>query len=259
MALSKGKKFATAFTLAFGLTYGHYESVPGQKLEIAEEIEADYIRQFGCSVADTVFEIDYDGAVIDETEQASALAVTIDRGEVVFSLNSINQNSLNPIDRSAFRELTAHEMAHSCAGPETPLPERFVTKDAKLIATRGFLVLVELPDRPEEELAFDYIEEGVATVLGKQIHDDEIFEFSPEYQAVRDLTIDLQNEHDISNDELAEMLNNSDLLNFVARVKGLDSVDDVKVEHLGGLMWQYCTAYEAARAEYSPQKPAIDC
>ena len=240
--MKKAKALLAGTAVWVGVMNG-YANAENSRLEVAETIEAQYISKLGCAVTDVAFREESRPPDFEYDNGLNVAARVKTPGEVL-----IAEASLYQMGEGEFNKLIAHEMTHVCAGPlrlfERPI--KGVNGD-RLLGARGFVVLGDNPTQPDKTLMFTLIEEGAATVLQDAITSQtgEGYTFEG-YAAVRNLTARLQNEHEISDKQLANMVQNSQLMEFVAIVNGLDSAEEAGRKELAYVMWMYDQAYKSA-------------
>lgn len=227
--------------LSVGLGSGGAVALNAERLESqAEIIEAEYTRALGCAAIDVSFTTELDNWPDDYQSGGVSLAKARP-GEVLLSA------SLFAASQEQFGQIIAHEMTHACAGPERTFENAFVAPNGdRMIGNRGFIVFAENPKKNPQQLSFNLIEEGVATALGDRLTGQDQEEHTHiGYVALKELTEELQTKHGISARRLAEMVQNSDLLDFVAIVSDLPSAEQVGLRELSYVMRLYHDRFQA--------------
>lgn len=196
----------------------------GLSPEIIQETVAYYKQQYGCRVDKIDFEHNsyemVNGLVILET--ASPGRMGLDPQAIA------GVNGSSPWNREAtkkeFVDTILHALTHSCQNREkrSNFGEGLVLLDgAKVLEIQGFSVQVLLPSNEYKQ--FGLIEEGAAEALVAMIS-PEYVSLDPGYFNVGFLVYRLAKNSDISPQELARMVQNSDLEGFITKVMGRPAV-----------------------------------
>lgn len=220
---------------------GQPELSPGPAVVVEDVIRDGFLKfkkKYGCPVDVKIvtgpIKDDNNYSVRDQVAGGkTTISATAAVGES--GLITINQDfqTIYPeiADQVSLPHLAAHESVHACALPPKPLPVpiSFRGQSIKAISTQGLGLLTDRPKPSGEGFqSLSVAEEGAAEVIA-----DATVGVNPRsrvtnlgYYGMKQLTLTLMKQGDISVDQLVQYQQNNDLPGFFRKVSNLRTLTD---------------------------------